>query len=61
MLKIEVMVVIKVAKEKLKHFVSKEAFNIEGFGKKIVENFWDLIYYDCHKIYLNSIMIKLKI
>ena len=30
----------KVAKEKIKHFVSKEAFNIEGFGKKIVENFW---------------------
>ena len=32
----------KVAIEKLKHFVSKEAFNIEGFGKKIVENFWNL-------------------
>ena len=30
------------AKERLKHFVSKEALNIEGFGKKIVENFWDL-------------------
>ncbi len=30
------------AKEKLKHFVSKEAFNIDGFGKKIVENFWKL-------------------
>ena len=28
--------------EKLKHFVSKEAFNIDGFGKKIVENFWKL-------------------
>ncbi len=28
--------------EKLKHFVSKEAFNIDGFGKKIVENFWNL-------------------
>ena len=26
--------------EKLKHFVSKEAFNIDGFGKKIVEDFW---------------------
>ena len=25
--------------EKIKHFVSKEAFNIDGFGKKIVENF----------------------
>ena len=32
----------KIAIEKLKHFVSKEAFNIDGFGKKIVENFWDL-------------------
>ena len=32
----------KIAMEKLKHFVSKEAFNIEGFGKKIVENFWKL-------------------
>jgi DNA ligase (NAD+) len=30
----------KIAIEKLKHFVSKEAFNIDGFGKKIVENFW---------------------
>ena len=28
--------------EKLKHFVSKEAFNIDGFGKKIVEKFWNL-------------------
>tara|TARA_Y100000591_G_C21844707_1_gene707959 strand:+ start:1042 stop:3072 length:2031 start_codon:yes stop_codon:yes gene_type:complete len=32
----------KISKEKIKHFVSKEAFNIEGFGKKIVENFWNL-------------------
>ncbi len=32
----------KVAIEKIKHFVSKEAFNIEGFGRKIVENFWNL-------------------
>jgi DNA ligase (NAD+) len=32
----------KIAIEKLKHFVSKEAFNIDGFGKKIVENFWRL-------------------
>ena len=28
--------------EKIKHFVSKDAFNIEGFGKKIVEKFWNL-------------------
>ena len=32
----------KIAIEKIKHFVSKEAFNIDGFGKKIVENFWRL-------------------
>ena len=32
----------EIQREKLKHFVSKEAFNIDGFGKKIVQNFWDL-------------------
>ena len=32
----------KIAIEKIKHFVSKEAFNIEGLGKKIIENFWYL-------------------
>ena len=32
----------KISIEKIKHFVSKEAFNIEGLGKKIVENFWKL-------------------
>ena len=32
----------KISIEKLKHFVSKEALNIDGFGKKIVENFWKL-------------------
>ena len=26
----------------MKHFVSKEAFNIDGFGKKIIENFWEI-------------------
>ena len=32
----------KIAIERIKHFVSKDAFNIDGFGKKIVENFWHL-------------------
>jgi len=32
----------EILREKLKHFVSKDALNIDGFGKKIIENFWDL-------------------
>ena len=31
-----------IAREKLKHIVSKEAFNIDGLGKKVVDQFWDL-------------------
>ena len=31
-----------IAKEKLKHLVSKDAFNIDGFGKKLVDQFWSL-------------------
>jgi DNA ligase (NAD+) len=32
----------RMAQERLKHFVSKEAFNIDGFGKKVVEKFWEI-------------------
>jgi len=32
----------KAAIEKIKHFISKEALNIDGLGKKVVEKFWDL-------------------
>ncbi len=31
-----------IAKEKLKHIVSKEALNIDGLGKKVVDQFWEL-------------------
>ena len=31
-----------IAREKLKHIVSKDAFNIEGLGKKVIDQFWDL-------------------
>ena len=30
------------AREKLKHIVSKEAFNIDGLGKKVIDQFWNL-------------------
>ena len=31
-----------IAREKLKHIVSKDAFNIDGLGKKVIDQFWDL-------------------
>ena len=32
----------QIAKEKLKHFVSKDAFNVDGLGKKVIDQFWEL-------------------
>ncbi len=31
-----------IAREKLKHIVSKEAFNVDGLGKKVIDQFCDL-------------------
>ncbi len=31
-----------IAREKLKHIVSKDAFSIDGLGKKVIDQFWDL-------------------
>ena len=31
----------KIAIEKIKHFISKDALNIDGLGKKVVEKFWN--------------------
>ena len=31
-----------ISKEKLKHLVSKEAINIDGLGKKVIDQFWNL-------------------
>ena len=49
-----------ILKEKLKHFVSKDALNIEGLGKKVVENFWDkkLIKYSYDIFSLDTNILK---
>jgi DNA ligase (NAD+) len=31
-----------ISREKLKHLVSKEALNIDGLGKKVIDQFWNL-------------------
>ena len=31
-----------IAREKIKHIVSKEAFNIDGLGKKVIDQLWNL-------------------
>ena len=40
-----------IAKERLKHIVSKEAFNIDGLGKKVIDQFWKLKFIKNHQIY----------
>ena len=32
----------RISIEKIKHFISKDALNIDGLGKKVVEKFWEL-------------------
>ena len=32
----------RIAIEKIKHFISKDALNIDGLGKRVVEKFWEL-------------------
>ena len=32
----------RIAIEKIKHFISKEALNIDGLGKRVIEKFWNL-------------------
>ena len=48
-----------ITKEKLKHYVSKDAMNIEGLGKKVIENFWNLnllkLPQDVYKLDFNKI------
>ena len=39
---LKVMSVNLLQKRKLKHIVSKDALNIDGLGKKVIDQFWDL-------------------
>ena len=32
----------RISVEKIKHFISKDALNIDGLGKKVVEKFWEI-------------------
>ena len=51
----------KIAIEKIKHFISKEALNIDGLGKKVVEKFWDLKFIKKPQDIFNLNYKKLKI
>ena len=42
-----------IAREKLKHIVSKEAFNIDGLGKKVIDQFWQMKLIREPSIFLN--------
>lgn len=49
-----------ILKEKLKHFVSKDVLNIEGLGKKVIDNFWNkkLIKYSYDIFHLDINILK---
>ena len=49
-----------ILKEKLKHFVSKDALNIEGLGKKVIDDFWNkkLIKYSYDIFDFNADILK---
>ena len=55
----------KISIEKIKHFVSKDALNIDGFGKKIVQNFWEIglikLPHDIFNLNFETIKRKLKV
>ena len=49
------------AREKIKHIISKEALNIDGLGKKVIDQFWDLKFVrepsDIFKLEYNKIKV----
>ena len=55
-----VLDVKKLQLKKLKHFISKDALNIDGLGKKVVEKFWDLNFIKKPQDIFNLIINKIK-
>ena len=47
----------RIAIEKLKHFISKDALNIDGLGKKLLKNL-DLGYKKPQDIFINYNQLK---